>query len=349
MQELLGRIAALDPQASLGLRVIACFDELVVGEVNTKALVAAAAALAGCPAGAAVADGSRLTRVDPEGKALTGPPPDAVSDHRLPDGSRVWLERVGEPLPNDALIIERLALAAGIRFGLERRLLEKPRDVASIVDATLDEDDRIEAASRLGLTGAARHRVLAAPLFAVFDARPSGVTDVVSTVHGPLQIVVVPADVTELAVSPAGLGPAVEVTELPRSLRVAIVALRLARPPEQPLVRSDDFGGLVELLTDSADAADGDTAAIDGLMQIAWVESTVAALLENSTVRQAARALGLHHSTVQHRVDHLADSLGYDPLSGHNRTRLGISLLKWRLRTSRVLDLPTPGTRNDAP
>ena len=35
MQELLGRISALDPQASLGLRVIACFDELIIGNVNT--------------------------------------------------------------------------------------------------------------------------------------------------------------------------------------------------------------------------------------------------------------------------------------------------------------------------
>ena len=31
MQELLGRIAALDPDASLGIRVIACFDELILG------------------------------------------------------------------------------------------------------------------------------------------------------------------------------------------------------------------------------------------------------------------------------------------------------------------------------
>ena len=40
MQELLGRIARLDPSASLGRRVIACFDELIVGNVNTRALLA---------------------------------------------------------------------------------------------------------------------------------------------------------------------------------------------------------------------------------------------------------------------------------------------------------------------
>ena len=51
MQELLGRITRLDPEASLALRVIACFDELTVGRVNTRGLLAAAASLAGCAAG----------------------------------------------------------------------------------------------------------------------------------------------------------------------------------------------------------------------------------------------------------------------------------------------------------
>lgn len=58
MQELLGRIAKLDPEASLGLRVIACFDELMAGEVNSHALASAAAALAGCPAAFAVGTGA---------------------------------------------------------------------------------------------------------------------------------------------------------------------------------------------------------------------------------------------------------------------------------------------------
>lgn len=47
MQELLGRISDLDPTASLGIRVIACFDELVAGKVNIHGLLATAAALAG--------------------------------------------------------------------------------------------------------------------------------------------------------------------------------------------------------------------------------------------------------------------------------------------------------------
>ena len=51
MQELLARLKALDPNASLALRIIACFDELVRGGVNIHGLLGAAASLAGCVAG----------------------------------------------------------------------------------------------------------------------------------------------------------------------------------------------------------------------------------------------------------------------------------------------------------
>ena len=76
MQELLGRIARLDPSASLGLRVIACFVELVVGNVNTKALLSAAASLAGCSAGFEQDNPRRNLRVSPRGDVL--PPTDAA-------------------------------------------------------------------------------------------------------------------------------------------------------------------------------------------------------------------------------------------------------------------------------
>jgi len=38
MQELLGRLTALDPEASHSLRVIACFDELIAGDVGVRGL-----------------------------------------------------------------------------------------------------------------------------------------------------------------------------------------------------------------------------------------------------------------------------------------------------------------------
>ena len=46
MQELAGRLTALDPEASASLKVIASFDALVAGGVGIEALVRAAATMA---------------------------------------------------------------------------------------------------------------------------------------------------------------------------------------------------------------------------------------------------------------------------------------------------------------
>ena len=74
MQELLGRIARLDPNSSLGLRVIACFDELIVGNVNTRALLAAAASLAFCSS----SPPTPSARIRSQSRAPV-PPPSATS------------------------------------------------------------------------------------------------------------------------------------------------------------------------------------------------------------------------------------------------------------------------------
>src|SRR6266446_6026418 len=119
MQELLGRIAALDPPASLGLRVIACFDELIIGNVNTRALLSAAASLAGCNAGFQQDRPARVIRVTPGGELCPGGGEPTGQLIRT-DGHTVWLERDGPNRANDDIIIERLALAVRIRHGQAR-------------------------------------------------------------------------------------------------------------------------------------------------------------------------------------------------------------------------------------
>ena len=51
MQELAGRLKALDPEASETLRVISYFDALTAGHASAEVLVRGAGMLAGCPAG----------------------------------------------------------------------------------------------------------------------------------------------------------------------------------------------------------------------------------------------------------------------------------------------------------
>ncbi|OLT15484.1 CdaR family transcriptional regulator [Pseudonocardia sp. CNS-139] len=343
MQELLGRITALDPEASVAIRVIACFDELIIGNVNTRALLSTAASLAGCPAGYAQDRPHRTVRMDPRGQPLHGPPPDTVRAIDLPQSAQVWIEREGAPHANDTIIVERLALAVGIRLGIERHDIEPRRDVDVMLDGREPRDLRREAACRLHLATTARLRVLAAPLFAVWGTHARGPGDVVSSEFGPVHAVVVTADHDPVDVSPAGIGVATDVDGLPRSYRSALVALRLCAPPEEPAVRADDYGGLAELLADTpADHPNPDADRLAELMAHPWARSTVDALVRATTVRRAARLEGVHHSTMQTRIETLTATLGFDPMDGYGRARLGVAYLLWRLRTSRVMELPTP-------
>lgn len=343
MQELLGRIAALDPEASVGIRVIACFDELIIGNVNTPALLSTAASLAGCPAGFTQDRPHRTVRMDPRGQPLDGPPPDVVRAIDLPRSARVWIERAGDPHANDTIIVERLALAVGIRLGLERGDIEPRRDVDVMLDGRAPRDHRREAACRLSLSTTARFRVLAAPLFAVWGTHATGPGDVISSEFGAIHAVVIGADHAPIDVSPAGLGIATDVDGLPRSYRSAVVALRLSSTPDEPAVRADDYGGLVELLADApADVPNPDADLLAELMEHPWARSTVDALVRATTARHAARLDGVHHSTMQTRIETLTHKLGFDPMDGYGRARLGVAYLLWRLRTSRVMELPTP-------
>ena len=65
-------------------------------------------------------------------------------------------------------------------------------------------------------------------------------------------------------------------------------------------------------------------------------------MVRSHSLRQAARAAGVHHSTMQSRLETVTATLGFDPFEGYGRTRLGTAYLVWRLRHSRVLDLPAP-------
>lgn len=340
MQELLGRIAALDPNASVGLRVIACFDELVVGNVNIQGLLATAAALAGCPAGCS--HGSSSYRVSVLGEPLGGGLPPMRRGLQV-DGGEVWLERHGPELPNDAIILERLGLAVGVR--LAGAAPERTRrDIAVLFDRETPIDDRREAACRLGLTPDVRYRAVASTLFAEWTTHPSWPQDVMATAIGTIHALIAPEDATcaDAPMTPCGLGVTAHIDRLADSFRTALIALQLCESPHRA-VDAERYGGLVHLLADSPSAATNpDADALDSIRDLKWVRPTVGALLDSSSVRQSARLLDIHHSTMQSRVEILTDALGFDPLDGVGRARLGMAFLTWRMRHSRALELPPP-------
>jgi hypothetical protein len=343
MQELLGRIAALDPGASLALRVIACFDELVVGNVNTRALLGAAASLSGCDVGFHRADAGTTMRVCPLGELtrdLSAPPSGA---RPVADGLSVWLERDGAAHANDEIILERLGLALRIRHGRTRPDGDPRRDLGQLLDPALPLATRRQAAAALGLPGGRRYRVVAAPLFAVWTEHPGGVEDVVPTAFGTIHASVVPADGPVGVADPSGIGVAAEPEQLHTSFATALVALRLCERPATTTVSADEYGGLVSVLASMPpDAEVPDVELVDTIMALSWGRSTLEALVRAGTVRQAARIAGVHHSTMQSRLETVTGALGFDPFDGLGRTRLGVAYLVWRLRHSRVLDLPAP-------
>ncbi|KGN37966.1 CdaR family transcriptional regulator [Knoellia subterranea] len=351
MQELLGRLSALDPDASQGLRVIACFDELVAGNVNTRALLSAAASLAGCVAGFHREGSGQVVRVTPRAQ-LAEPPASAIPPAlgagpeanavEAATGLTVWLERDGLPHANDAIILERLALSVRVRHG-GGRAGDRRRALGVLLDGSVPVDERLSAAARLGLAASARYRVVAAPLFATWARHPEVPEDVVPTPFGPIHALVVRADAEPPECTPRGTGSAAVPAQLHRSFLAAVVALRLCSPPAVRSVDADDYGGLVDVLVDTpAETPLADVDLLEPVMGIPWGESTVDALVRAGSVRQAARLGGVHHSTMQSRVDAMTTALGFDPLDGFGRTRLGLAHLLWRLRDSTVLELPAP-------
>lgn len=133
---LLQRVGENDPDAEAALRVIARFDELGAAHASLAELVAAAAAVTGCVAGAGDVGGSRVLQADPDGacsparldyELLAAVPsfgPREVDGRlaaavELADGRAgvVWLEAGEREFAElDHVVVERLAATVALEF-----------------------------------------------------------------------------------------------------------------------------------------------------------------------------------------------------------------------------------------
>ncbi len=122
-----------------------------------------------------------------------------------------------------------------------------------------------------------------------------------------------------------------------------MVALRLCDGNREPFVDADSYLGIIELLPDASGTRTGaDVDCIAAVMQHGWARPTFDAILATPSVRQEARFASVHHSTMQTRIDAVHETVGFGPVVGYGRLRLGVACLRHRPSTSRVLDLPTP-------
>jgi len=356
MQELVGRLTALDPQASESLKVIAYFDALVDGHANPEVLLRGAAVLSGCAAG--VASGVTCVRVDQTGVRrgpAVVPPPGAWPEHAVAGGGRAWIERAGPAHANDPMILERLAI--GLAIAVERMAPATVawRAVDTVIDPTESLEHRMSAAVRLRIDASHWLRVIAQPAREpVGDARHS---TVVVTPVGAIRAIIGPvggagAPAQGSAPGPAGgtdgrtngeparragFGTVGNAANLSRSWASALLALRLTSR-RRPVLDAEELGSVL-LIAEAADARaepHPDLAALGRVLHrdgraLAQFES----LLATDSLRGAAGELGLHHSTLQARVAELSTELGYDIRKPDGRTRLSLALSLHLLATNR--------------
>ncbi|WP_420123510.1 helix-turn-helix domain-containing protein [Nakamurella sp.] len=324
MRDLTVRLDALDPAAGAALRVIAYFDDLVAHGAGLPAIVRGAAILAACPA-ALVDPGQQVrVRIGPGGVAgVPGPRDEAWPWTPVPpDGGELWLERDGEPSPVDAMVLERAAAAigsirssAGGRGG--RRRTSAHADLAVLIDADAPPAARAAAAARRQLGPTARVRAIASGA----GVRIGAADDPVA---GPER---------------AGVGPSGPPDELPASAAAARLALRLTADgtPADPgprVVHAQDVGGLLVLAAAIGPTTPrhADVVMLDRLAaDHPWLPVTLTAAAEQASLRGAATALHVHHSTLQERIAHAERLLGWTIGDPAGRLRLQIALALRRL------------------
>lgn len=334
MQELVGRLTALDPEASESLKVIAYFDALVEGRASMEVLLRGAAVLSGCASGF-VTD-RIVAGVDTQGTRLNltvAPESGRWPEHRVPGGARAWLEREGAAHANDEMILERLAIALGIMLERSAPQAALRKAVETVIDAAESPEARRAAATRLRLDPLARFVIIAEP---ASSPSPPGHHTVVVTPAGAVRAVI-KLESDETTEPRAGIGFAVGGDELDRSWASALTALRLTSERE-PVLRADDLGGLI-LLADAAEGRGFDHRDLAALQRVVASSPRTLGVLESlvhtESLRAAAAESGLHHSTIQARAVELSATLGFDVRTAAGHTRLSIALSLYRLSTNR--------------
>lgn len=346
MRDLLHQLTAVSPEASGQLHIITFFDALLESRAGLEAHLRGAAALAGCPVGLRDPSHRLELRLSQDGRRLAmpanGPEAGWPIQQVTPDGSGVvWLERTEDECAADRMVLERCAL--GLRLTIERtRAPERNTEDDAAIEMLIDDTEPVEirrrAARRLRLSASDRVVVTASTASWVPPRQTFSVvksTDV-GVVRATLSLSTPP--VTD-SFDPAlfGISPPTTPDELPVAWARALAVLRLASP-SRPVQHWDDAGVLAMLgacVDRSVGPAHADEAGIAGCLTESWSEATLTAILATDSVRAAAVRLGVHHSTVQARVERLVVLLGYDPSAPQGRIRAATALALHRFRTNR--------------
>ncbi|MEU0641672.1 helix-turn-helix domain-containing protein [Streptomyces umbrinus] len=359
MKGLLLRLSALDADAAAALRVIAHFEALLgAGRLDTESLVRSTAGLAECPAGLEV--GGRVVRFGSAGTVPAGPVGTVSGSAEFAPGGRVWLERAGAPGPFDELVLEWMAIAAGVVHG-SREQDSAPHQVAdpALVERVLSEreavEDRARALRLLGLVPEQPLRVIAvagASSVAVLGRRELRPGVRVAAV-GPLAVALVPGAASAadelraflreqgteggVRIGVGGSAPALDAGVSWAQARLALrFAVDVAGLPDEAVVDHDTLGPVALLADIPVDRlrAQPDVRALAELAEGKGGPAALAALtafLRTGSLRHAATDLHLHHSSVAARLAVVETALGYRLSDPQDRFRAQLALYALRL------------------
>jgi hypothetical protein len=334
MQELVGRITALDPVASESLRVISYFDALVEGHATAEALLRGASVLTGCAAGFVAGD--TVMRVDEAGGRTlrpVGPATGRWLDHVVGDDWWTWIERDGVAHANDEMVLERLSIGLAICLERTHPTAIARRNLEILIDSTETAENRAAAGNRLRL-GSSVACIAAAPAQEPIDQALHSI--VISTPVGRVRAILVS---TGHGVLPQRLGVGIPgpPVGLARSWQTALLALRMSGPTE-PIIDAAEMGSIL-LLAEAADATSTRQPDVDEIVRMVQEDprrlEQLDLIAQSESVRGAAIASAVHHSTMQARIVEFGDRLGFDLRSPHGRVRLDLALRLYRLDTTR--------------
>lgn len=332
--------------------LVRLLDDLLVRHPPLDEAVALLARRSGRVVAVKTAD-DRTVVVDPSG-APTAWPDDAPSAG-APRGVTLAL---GPPVtPEDAVLLERLAVLTIVLLDREALTVPEPspgQEVALLIDAATVPALRNRCLGTLGLRAATPLRA-----FTVAGAGPA--VDAFAAVLGGRVLVAARARTTVLLRvgeldDLAGLG-------VPRGLHVgasrihpaaaaplaraeADDAFRFSQPSprdrgpylveEGVLVRAEQLRGydvLADALTPEQISRIADVQALDQVLALGGTEMLATLdVVVSGSIRRAARALGVHHNSVQHRVAQAERVFGFGLSDVYGRNRLFLALTLRRIR-----------------
>ena len=342
MQGLMYRLAELDADSAGLVRVIDYFDALVRHGADLASFLRASATLADCVVGIETSGhfGSQsMSRYDPRGQWSPWPriAPTTVKDIVIGDVAvgTVWIERAGDRLPLDDMLVDRMALTAAIIVQPRRPLTDAEHTrnllfpVGELAVLTACASLRIEPSAAVRVIVSRKQEGVRLPISR--ESTPGRAKEVEIDGDSLGLVLESPVQACEFAnVSlPPGTRAGISLVAHASEVHTMIDTARFARgqaSDTNPVVNADDLGALILL----ARGPNVDQNRIPDIVRAQELRrtdngvellATLRVYLRFGTLRAAADSLHLHHSSVAHRLAKLSHHVGFNVDTFENRSR----------------------------